>query len=251
MTMEIFVKGTTDCVDCPLRRNAVFRTFSQDELAFVSRFKTGELKVEAGATVLVAGTRSPHLFTVLSGWGFREKTLENGRRSILNFVLPGDLIGLQSALFAEMDHSVEALTNLTLCVFQRSEVEALFRQQPGLAYTVVWHAAREERMLDEQLLSLGRRNALERIAYLLLVLFARARRLGLAVRETWLEVPITQTHVADTLGLSLVHTNKTLRKLSAEGLIVWKAGRLRLSDEAGLTRAAGYEPDAAEALPLI
>jgi len=157
----------------------VFRSFSRTELDFVTRFKSGEMKVEGGATVLMSGTRSPHLFTVLSGWGYREKTLEDGRRSILNFVLPGDLVGLQSALFCEMNHSVEALTDMTLCVFQRSDIEALFRREPGLAFTVVWHAARAERILDEHLLSVGRRSAAERIAYLMVFLLERARGLDL------------------------------------------------------------------------
>lgn len=100
----------TDCENCPLRRLAHFRAFTSDELAYVSRFKVGEFAVDAGATILMEGAQSAHLFTVLSGWGFRYKTLDDGRRQILNYVMPGDLVGLQGSLLGEMQHSIEALS---------------------------------------------------------------------------------------------------------------------------------------------
>ncbi len=73
------------CEKCPLRGKAVFRQFSETELEFVKEFKAGELSVEAGTTVLLEGTNSAHLYTVLSGWAFRYKMLPDGRRQILNF----------------------------------------------------------------------------------------------------------------------------------------------------------------------
>jgi len=241
----------TECKDCKLRTLQQFRKFSTSELKFVSGFKSGELVVEAGSTVLLEGTNSPHIFTVLSGWGFREKTLEDGRRQILKFVMPGDLIGLQTALFAEMEHSVQSLTEMTLCVFRRRDVRHLFHAQPDLAFTVVWHAAHEERMLDDHLLSIGRRTAIERIAYILVTLFARARRLGMVDKQNTVAVPITQQHLADALGLSLVHTNKTLRRLLAMSAVTWQAGRLQIDDEARLREIANYATIETEILPLI
>ena len=99
------------CDDCPLRRKAVFREFSESELEFVKEFKAGELNVETGTTVLLEGTNSAHLYTVLSGWAFRYKRLPDGRRQILNFALPGDLVGVQGSMFDKMEHSLEALTD--------------------------------------------------------------------------------------------------------------------------------------------
>ncbi|TIT84353.1 MAG: Crp/Fnr family transcriptional regulator, partial [Mesorhizobium sp.] len=88
----------------------------------------------------------------------------------------------------------------------------LYRNYPGLAYDITWMASREERMLDENLLSIGRRSALERTAYLVAFISSRARGAGLNGKRP-VQIPITQQHIADTLGLSLVHTNKTIRKL--------------------------------------
>ena len=153
----------------------MFREFEKQELAFVSKFKKGELAVEKGATVLVEGNHSAHLYTVLSGWGFRYKLMRDGGRQILNYAMPGDLIGLQGSLMGEMQHSIEALSPMLLCVFERENLPELYRNHPGLAYDITWIASREERMLDENLLSLGRRTALERTAYLLAFIRSRAK----------------------------------------------------------------------------
>jgi len=229
----------TPCQQCPLRSLPDFRDFTPKELEFVSQFKSGELSSERGATILVEGMHSAHLFTVLSGWAFRYKLLPDGRRQIMNYVLPGDLIGLQGSLMGEMDHSVEALTPVTLCVFERSKLERLFERHASLAYDLTWIAAAEERILDEHLLSIGRRTALERTAYLLSFLHQRAHLAG--VNGGRRVIPIIQQHVADTLGLSLVHTNKTLRKLSDRKLMRWQDKGCEILDAAGLQALAGWE----------
>lgn len=227
------------CERCPLRPLPVFRPFEERELAFVNEFKRGELSVDRGATLLAEGSHSAHLFTVLSGWGFRYKLLADGRRQILNYVLPGDMIGLQGSLMGEMQHSVEALSPMLLCMFERDRLMELYRDHPGLAYDVTWIAAREERMLDENLLSVGRRSALERAAYLLAFIASRAGKVGMN-GNGGTDIPITQQHIADTLGLSLVHTNKTIRRLIDRKLVRWGDGGCRLLDVEGLMRLAGW-----------
>src|ERR1700730_12012636 len=105
------------CEKCPLRDIECLREFNAKELEFVSSFKSGELNVQAGTSILLQSTNSAHLYTVLSGWAFRYKTLPDGRRQILNYALPSDLIRLQGSVNDEMQHSVEALTDVMLCVF--------------------------------------------------------------------------------------------------------------------------------------
>lgn len=229
---------------------SIFRDFTEKELRFVSSFKRGELVAEAGSAILSEGTHSPHLYTVLSGWAFRFKTLPDGRRQILNYLLPGDLLGLQGSIMGEMEHSVEALTTMVLCVFQRDKLDSLFEGYPGLGFDVTWIAAQEERMLDEHLLSLGRRTAVERAAYLLAFLHNRGEGLGRHSNKSLL-IPVTQQHVADTLGLSIVHTNKTLRKLADKGLIQWLDRSCEIVDAEGLRALAGWEKPKERIRPLI
>lgn len=227
-----------------------FRAFEPAELRFISSFKTGELVAETGATLLSEGSHSSHLYTMLSGWAFRYKLLPDGRRQILNYMLPGDLVGLQGSIMGEMEHSVEALSTLVLCVFQRDRLHELFQNHAGLGFDITWMAAREERMLDDHLLSLGRRTAMERAAYLLAFLHQRAMSVGM-LRDRSLMIPISQQHVADTLGLSIVHTNKTLRKLADRGLIRWLDRSCEVVDVEGLMALAAWEGLPAGRRPLI
>jgi CRP-like cAMP-binding protein len=238
------------CEQCPLRALPQFRAFETTELSFISSFKTGELVAETGATILAEGAHSAHMYTLLSGWAFRYKTLPDGRRQILNYMLPGDLLGLQGSVIGEMEHSVEALSPLVLCVFQRDRLDELFRNHPGLGFDVAWLASREERMLDDHLLSLGRCTALERAAYLVAFLYQRAVAVGFG-GDRPLHIPITQLHVADTLGLSIVHTNKTLRKLADRKLIRWLDRTCEVLDFEGLTALAGWDELPERKRPLI
>ncbi len=238
------------CEKCPLRGIESFRNFEAKELEFVSAFKAGELVAESGTTIFAEGSHNSHLYTVLSGWGFRFKTLENGRRQILNFILPGDLVGLQGTLLGEMQHSVEALSDMLLCVFERSRLHELYRQFPSLAFDVTWLSSKEEQILDEHLLSIGQRSALERAAYLLLFLFSRAEIRGLT-RGKSLSLPLTQQHVADALGLSLVHTNRVLNRLARQKILSWQNRTLQIDNAKHLTEIAGWEPESHRERPYI
>jgi CRP/FNR family transcriptional regulator, anaerobic regulatory protein len=150
----------------------------------------------------------------------------------------------------EMEHSVEALTPLVLCVFPRTKLWDLYSKLPSLAFDVTWLAAREEQLIDEHLLSLGRRTALERAAYLLLHLFARAEEAGL-VKNGSIQFPFTQQHLADTLGMSLVHTNKTLKRLFVTQAVRWKDRLFEINDRAALANIAGSEVPQHRPRPFI
>ena len=241
---------TVPCEQCPLRRRAVFRDFTGPELDFVRTFKAGELNVAAGHDLLLAGNNSAHLYTLLRGWAFRYVLLEDGRRQILNFVLPRAFLGLQTSVFEVMEHSVEALTDVQLCLFPRSRLWNLYAEQPSLGFDVTWLAAHEESLVDENLASVGQRNALERIAFLILHIVQRIDGLGL-VKDDTCEFPLTQQHIADAMGLSLVHTNKTLRKLVRDGYAEISGGKLRILKRSALERLAGQRLKPQRPRPLI
>ncbi|MDI3469567.1 MAG: cAMP-binding protein [Pseudolabrys sp.] len=241
----------TSCAACPLRQKRALREFSADELAIVQRMKTGELRMKPGASFLRQGERNEHFYTILSGWAFRYKMLPDGRRQILNYALPADLVGLQGSLMVEMEHSVEALTDVTLCAFPRERLWTLYSNSPSLAFDITWLAAREEQLVDEHLLTLGQRTALERTAYVLLHLYTRAEEVGLTRGSDPVHLPITQQHLADTLGLSLVHTNKTLKRLHVAGMIRWKDRLFEVLDRQALAAAAGGDITRIRQRPFI
>ncbi len=239
------------CQLCPLRKLKIFRSFTPEELAFVGRFKTGEVTVKAGASLFLEGTSSAHLYTVLSGLAFRYKLLPDGRRQILNYCMPGDFLGLQGSVMQEMQHSVEALSDMVLCVFQREGLWRLFESHAGLSFDVTWLAARSEQMLDQQLLSVGRRSAIERCAHLLLHLADRVAEVGMARSRHTIRIPVTQQHIADTLGLSLVHTNRTLGRLIRDRTVRWREQEFEILDRDRLAQLAGDDPMVGAVRPLL
>ncbi|MGY6410638.1 MAG: Crp/Fnr family transcriptional regulator [Alkalilacustris sp.] len=238
------------CAQCPLRGFELFSDLGADEVAFTQSFKSGEMVVEPGTTLMLEGMPSPQLYTVLEGLGVRYKTLECGRRQVINFAMPGDLIGLHAAVMGEMAHSFEATTAMRLCVFNRSDLWRLYRHHPERAFDVTWLAAVEEHFLGETLVALGRRSAEARVAWALGRIHARLRAVGLD-RNGGVPMPWRQQDLADALGLSLVHTNKTRQSLRRRGLARWTDGQLLVPDAGALASLAGVEAADPPRRPLI
>ena len=231
------------CRQCPLRPLPLFLEHSAEELELVQSLKRREVRLGAGETLILEGQTDAPLYTLLRGWAFRYKTLRDGRRQILTFLLAGDFIGVQQKMGDAAAHGVDTLTDAVFCVFQRDALWELHRQQPTMGFNITWLTAHEESLVDDTLLSVGRRSAEERIATLLILLFKRAAALLPDGGASGVPFPLTQQHVADGLGLSLVHTNKTLRKLERRGLHRISDGRLYLRDAKSLARLADLYGD--------
>lgn len=231
------------CTECPLRALPLFVPYAPGDLELIQSLKKRRVNMAAGEAIIHEGQTDAPLFTLFSGWAFRFKTLSDGRRQILNFLLPGDFIGLQQKMTDASAHGVEALSDVSLCTFQRDALWALHRGAPSLGYDITWLAAHEESLVDDNLLSVGRRSAEERIATLLILLFKRGAAVMPHGGADGVPFPLTQQHIADSLGLSLVHTNKTLRKLERRGLHRIEGGKLCLRDSRALARVADLYGD--------
>lgn len=229
--------GAVPCSECRLRRLSAFSDVEPDELAFIQSMKRAHLRFPAGTAVISAGQDRADLYTLYAGWAYRFKSLPDGRRQILNFFLPGDLMGLQASMFAHATYDVVALSDVQVCVFPSGRLWELFKRMPALAFDVTWLGARSESVVDENLTSVGARSAAGRVAALLFTLFERARALQF-VDDGRLEFPLTQQHIADALGLSLVHTNKTIARLKRSGLIELHGGHLAIPDRNALRQIA-------------
>jgi len=228
----------TRCADCPLRPLPLFLEHSTDEVELVQSLKRRELQLGADETLIHEGQTDAPLYTLREGWAFRYKTLSDGRRQILSFLLAGDFIGVQQKMGDAAAHGVDTLTPALFCVFQRDSLWELHRRSPTMGFNITWLTAHEESLVDDTLLSVGRRSAEERIAMLLILLFKRAAALQRNDGANGVPFPLTQQHVADGLGLSLVHTNKTLRRLERRGLHRIADGRLYMRDVKALARLA-------------
>lgn len=238
------------CLACPLRTKPVFKDNPEEEVRFIQAMKTEHRFVAAGSDIVHLGQEDAELFTLFSGWAFRYQSLPDGRRQILNVLLPGDLVGLQASLLGPTQHAVAALTDVELCVFPRRRVLDLFMHMPNLGYDVAWLGAREESLVDSNLTSVGQRSAASRIAALVIMLYRRADALGLVSGGSF-RFPLSQQQLADALGLSLVHTSKTWSKLRRAGFFSLTGGRLTLLNPRLTERTALLFEQELQPRPLI
>jgi CRP-like cAMP-binding protein len=182
--------------------------------------------------------------------GLRFKTLQNGRRQVIGFVLPGDFIGLQAGVMSEMEHSVEASSKMKLCAFNRSNLWTLFTSHPSRAYDLTRIAAQEEMFLGEALAVVGQMDAITKISWALHRFFTRLSQVNMADGNK-VPLPYKQQDLADALGLSLVHTNKTLTRLREDQIVTWSEQQLLVHDVKRLTQMAQVDPEAEVTRPLI
>lgn len=239
------------CLQCPLQSCPGLRPLEDRQLAYMQRFKDGEVGLDRGDVLIEEGAKHQRLYTVLDGVLIRSRSLDDGRRQIVNFMFPGDLVGLQGAFDEPSSHAIEALVPAKLCRFRRADFVELIATHPRLGYDITWLAAKEETALEGHIVSLGQRSARERVAYLAVWLLDRARSTCLADGGNLIELPITQAQIADMLGLSLVHTNRTLRQLAREGLVEWKSRQILVPDLERAAEVAQFEVSDQGSRPFI
>ena len=201
-----------------------------------------EVRVGRGQDLMTQGGVRRDGYVIISGWAARSKSLPDGRRQILSFITPGDVIGVFGAITPVATSSVTALSDITAVPFAPAGIVRTIARAPRLGAALVWSAAREQEILGEHLVSLGRRSARERVAHLFLELWARLKVRGLASGDQ-LHVPLTQQIIADALGLSVVHVNRTLRQLGAEELLAVKRESVTLLNLDQLQQVSGFDAD--------
>lgn len=176
---------------------------------------------------------------VVSGWACRYKDLPDGRRQIVGFFLPGDFCDLNICILREIDHSIGALTAVRYYEIQPQQFQAVIEERPHLLRALLWHEMVTSGIQREWLLSIGQRSPLERLAHLFVELYYRLQAAGLAAGLSF-DLPITQNHLAEANGLSLVHLNRTLQEMRREGLIELADRQLRITDLDRLKQVAMF-----------
>jgi CRP-like cAMP-binding protein len=227
------------CTACQLRQKALFRQLDDGELAFVASMKTAHVSIAPKVDVARVGEVGGTLSTLFGGWAFRYKQLPDGKRQILGFLLPGDLIGLESVVLGSIQHSVQTLTPASLCVLGGRSLADLFALQPKLGLTLLRTLVDEQRRSDERAVLLGHKDGPQRLGYLMLETFDRLHQRGMA-NGTWCAFPIQRQQLADALGLSRTHLIRSLAELQSLGLATVANNMLFLHDRDRLAALSGY-----------
>lgn len=178
---------------------------------------------------------------IVEGVAFRHKTIENGARQIVAYLLPGDFCDLHVFILDQMDHTISTLTECAVVDLSRETVLRL-TERPAIARALWWTTLVDEGVLREGLINIGQRRAEERMAHFLCEMMMRLDAVGLVYDNTF-DLPLTQEQLGETLGLSTVHVNRTLQKLRNRRLIVFDRKRAVVLDPAALKACCGFNPN--------
>lgn len=233
----------TDCRACAVRESTVCGAVSMDELEKLQAFKSDERAIRAGTDFLSQGEPDGEFFTLLDGWALLYELLEDGRRQILDFALPGAVIGFQPASGMPMSYSAQALGDIRVCAFPRSRLPDFVRAHPETGLRMACLAARDHHLAYNHLSNVGRRTARERIANLLIELYYRVRLESPVAGGDEIPLPLTQEHIGDALGLTSVHVNRMLRALREDEVLSLSGGTLRVLDPDRLAQEAGFDAE--------
>lgn len=231
--------GMTVTGSCFAERLGHYLALTSNEKAALTRLEAQERSYRRGSIVRREHDRANEIFVLRTGWMYSYVLLDDGSRQILRLHFPGDLVGTSAVAFIEATDSLVALTDVTLCPFDKGALRAIYDEHPRLAALLFLMAQAERVSLTDRLASLGRTSARARVAALLLDTADRLRVMKRDLGATF-HLPLTQEEIGDATGLTAVHVNRMMRVLVEEGLIARANSSVTILDEARLARVANY-----------
>lgn len=195
----------------------------------------------ADRTIIHRGEELEVSTLLIDGLMCRYKDMRDGQRQITQLHVSGDFVDLHSFTLKRLDHNVMTLTPCRVALVPHERLKAITEQHPHLT-RVYWFSTNLDAAIHREWeLSLGRRSAAARLANLICELHVRLGLIGLA-EEKGFALDLTQTDLAECLGLTSVHVNRTLKELREQGLMTFRNGRVTIEDPAGLRRVAEFDP---------
>lgn len=231
-----------DCHNCQARSDGLCAGAPPETLRVIAGHKVGDREIKAGQDVFGLGEACNSIYNLVSGWVFRYNLLEDGRRQILDFALPGAVLGYHPIRNSMTTFGAQALTDSVVCVIPQDALSPLSEEHPQIGLRLAWLISRDRSLAFDHLTSIGRQSARERVAHLLLELFLRCRLQWPGYRIEEMQLPLTQEHIGDATGLTFVHVNRVLRDLRQDGIVEFHYRRLRILDPDKLVDVAGIDP---------
>lgn len=222
------------------RRIEQRRRLSDIEKDVLLRSVDSTLTIAPGRDVVTEGSRPTHSTLLLSGLAIRYKILRDGRRQITAIHLPGDFVDLHGFPLEIMDHNVGALSQCSFAAVPHTALDRIVAEH-GLLAKALWMLTLIDGAIHrEWLVAMGALAAPARTAHLFWELYLRLSVVGLAQQDGY-GFPISQNDLADVLGLSPVHMNRTLQGLRSEGLLEFQYGRVTILDPARVVALAQFD----------
>jgi CRP-like cAMP-binding protein len=221
------------------KKLSTFLPLTPKELKCLAEMQSASVTVKRGKQLTQEGQTGHKAFVLQAGWACSYKDLPNGNRQIISFPIAGDCVGLRSVLLRTADHSFSALTDAVVSPVEGTHIMRCVTEFPRLGAALLWAASRDEAMVVEHLVSIGRRSALERTAHFFMELAERLNLVGLAT-EAEFKCPLSQFVLGDALGLTPIHVNRVLRQLREQDLLIMQKGTVKILDLNALRKLAGF-----------
>jgi CRP-like cAMP-binding protein len=213
----------------------------EPDIAALDRLLSRKTVAKKAKDLIVEGYEYKALHVVETGFAIRYKLLHNGKRQIVNVILPGDLIGFPACFYEYAVFSVTAVGDMSLHHVPLDAFTDLCLSRPNIATALVWFAAREAAIYAEHIIDTGRREPLERLAHFLLEMLNRLQAVGCASENSF-EMPLSQEGIGDVVGLSGPHVNRMLAELKNQGLIAVHGHKVTVLDMAALQILGEFRP---------
>lgn len=195
----------------------------------------------SGEAIVHRGSEQEESCLLMKGFAARSEGMAEGTRQFTAIHLPGDFLDLHSLLLKVIDHDVVALRACIVGFVSHECLKRLSETAPHLA-RLLWMSTTIDGAIQRAwIVSMGRRSSKGQLAHLICELFVRMQVVGLDAGDSF-EFPITQAELADMMGISTVHANRTLQELRAENLISWEHHVVTVLDWDRLRQAAEFDP---------
>ena len=209
----------------------------RSQLACVGRTR----QIGARQEIITQGDRPENVHLVLDGFACRDKVLRNGKRHIMALLVPGDFCHLHVAILGAMDHGITALSPCTIAELSPATILNLTENHPRIARALWWATLVDEAILREWLVNMGQREAHQQLAHLFCELLVRLQAAGIGDADGY-PFPLTQMDIAEVLGITSVHVNRTLQSLRDENLVVLRGRRLNIPNVERLKAYCDFDP---------
>ena len=226
-------------INCLIRKLEHFLPLSGEERRALDAACQDVITARAGEDLIREGDRPGHVHLLIEGWAYRYKLLPDGGRQIIAYLIPGDLCDIHIFILKRMDHGIGLLSDARVALIPEQAMVALLDTYPRVQRALFWSSLVEEAVVREWLANTARREPYERIAHLFCELWLRMSAVGL-VEDGRFDLPLTQTELADTVGLNAVTVNRVLQRLRAEELITLKRKRLTILDADRLLAVSSF-----------
>jgi CRP-like cAMP-binding protein len=225
-----------------IARLDIFVALGQEEREAITAITTHRRTISAQETLVREGSSPDRICLILRGVGYRYRYLTSGRRQIFGYLLPGDLCDTQFVICNEADHNVGLLCDTEVAIITLADLMTTMVRFPKIERALLMMSLVDSAILREWLLNVGHRDAVQKLAHFFCELSARFEAFGRRGVEQGCSIPLTQTEIADTMGLTVVHVNRILQRFRHEGLLCWSRRHFDILDHLRLVDLAGFDP---------